>query len=111
MALFVKYFGSVEIYPLLQSVIGDIRRNNKRATGMEYIQADILEIRRIYQKQATINAAKEVEDVEDVEDVEEAQEILKDVIRARYKEIETKKTWYKDVEMAICNKTASLFLS
>ncbi len=108
MALFVKYFGSVEIYPLLQSVIGDIRRNNKRATGMEYIQADILEIRRIYQKQATINAAKEVEDVEDVE---EAQEILKDVIRARYKEIETKKTWYKDVEMAICNKTASLFLS
>jgi hypothetical protein len=29
MALFVKYLSSVEIYPLLQSFFGDIRRNNK----------------------------------------------------------------------------------
>ena len=29
MALFVKYLNSVEIYPILQSLFGDIRRNNK----------------------------------------------------------------------------------
>ena len=29
MALFVKYLSSVEIYPLLQSFFGDIRKNNK----------------------------------------------------------------------------------
>jgi hypothetical protein len=29
MALFVKYLSSVEIYPLLQNIFGDIRKNNK----------------------------------------------------------------------------------
>ncbi len=29
MALFVKYLNSVEIYPLLQSFFGEIRKNNK----------------------------------------------------------------------------------
>ncbi len=29
MALLVKYLSSIEIYPLLQSIFGSIRRNNK----------------------------------------------------------------------------------
>ena len=33
MALFVKYLNSVEIYPLLQSFFGDIRRNKKNITS------------------------------------------------------------------------------